>query len=94
MSPTTWESGLWQKLLPPLSYIHLGCGWKLSGAGFTLALLRLGQGFPSAESVAEEVTGWSQEHLKSQHLDAAAGLPPYYLRGKNQAESERNRKWH
>lgn len=86
MPPTAWESGLCQKPLPPPSYVRLGRGWKLLGTGFALALLRSGQGSPPAESVAEEVTGWSREHPKSQHLDTAAGLLPHNLRGENQAE--------
>lgn len=85
-SPMDRESGLCQEPLPPPSYVGVGCGWKLSGTGFALARLRSGQGLPPPKSVAEEVTGWSWECLKSQHLDTAAGLLLHDLRGDNQAE--------
>lgn len=93
MSPVAWESGLWQEPHPAPSYVCLGCEWKLSGAGFAVALLRSGQGFSPAESAAEDVAGWSQDHLKS-HLDTAAELLPHNHRGGNQAEREGNRKQH
>lgn len=65
MSPMAWKSGLWQEPVPPPSYICLGCGWKMLGAVFAPVLLRSGWDFPLAESVAEEVTGWSKEQFKS-----------------------------